>query len=404
MFSQNHKQTIVVSLVLLLFVWSIFGYTIWSERAQQTIGYWLLSVPVIALGGIFWLVTPLWREKEYVKPALAIVILNLIMIVVTVVKTSPTPAEILFLSCVGPQIFVLGYVLPKFFDESYQRNLLSAIGILLLICLLACLLIICFEIKEINGYKLFFTGYTPENFTRYSVFRNRNYEASFVQWLPALGVYLAQTAKNGRGRSVWYIIAFVALIHVVLTFSRSALLASAISLIPLLFYGWKKSPLVTVGSFVSLVGGVVLILLLSDFGYYKFFQNPLSMRDRDAYWVEVVQVMKTDYNWLTGVGYRGYLPQGYLPHNGFLTQILFFGVVGFVLWGGLVVERLLPLLRRLLNKDALSEPGAALEFSILGALAAELFGDKIVNPLYFTSFMFWLYLSGLHCSSRLASR
>lgn len=303
-------------------------------------------------------------------------------------KVSLAEKVVIYSIALQPLVFVA--MVPMILREADYRKMISLMMVVMTIAALFGLTAYFFQIEQMFGLPLFGNGFSREGFTRYGVFLNRNYEASFFQVIAPLSLYLYGNAN--KFRNLWIATFFIACVHIWLTYSRGAQLGFAISLTPLMTFIWLKKKPALFALLFAFMALVVASLKVDKFASYKYVQNLTAMRDRDLYWQDAVTYLHEQGHWLWGTGYRGYWPLGYMPHNLVITQVLYYGILAPILWVAMLWLSLRPYFKWTLLRDPFQEPRVFIASAILGLVVSDMFADHLSMGLYFTSAMYWFLM------------
>ena len=217
------------------------------------------------------------------------------------------------------------------------------------------------------------------------LYSNPNTAGAFLAFFPAIIVYLIRTG----GHRVFYALGFGAIaLNLLLTFSRSAQVVAIISLLPLAWHLARRRIWAA-----TAVAGALLVATLAVLASVAEFRNYLALGvtlgDRGTYWRALVpRVWEKP---VLGFGLLNVSYEGYTPHNIFLAQLLFYGVVGWLAFMAMLVA----LGRRV--AATVGELRERLDVRVLtsllvGALVQGLVEYIITFPLFFANSLFWLVL------------
>ncbi len=163
-------------------------------------------------------------------------------------------------------------------------------------------------------------GYTGGWFT------NPNCLASYIMAIPAISIFLSQSATTRLKAARWLALSICGLtsISLLLTFSRAAILSTMLGMIPLAVYALRqrKVPVFASVSFLFVLVGVLFFAQMR----FTTLGDPLSLSGRMDIWNSVSESLQR----LPFFGYgtfRG-TNTGETPHNVFLANLLFYGVPG----------------------------------------------------------------------------
>jgi hypothetical protein len=312
-------------------------------------------------------------------------------------------SQYLSLFSISGVVLCFAYLLPPIFaEEDFEwvlRGLVVLVGFYSVLCLYA----IVTKAQFLLGYKLFFNGYTKDNYFTYGIYTNRNQAAHFTLWVPAVCVALYQSAKRSRG--IWAGVGAATFLHVLLTFSRGSILGLLASLIPIFYLLYQKNRKLFFSTVALGMVGLVLLITFHDFARQKFLLKIMEKGNRDSYWMDSFAFLSQGVNWVWGSGLWGYWPGSVqpdqrvvtsLPHNSFFTYLLYFGVLGFVSYLLIFYDRL----RHLLEggvKGLLALPLStqAIFFSAVGLSVTAQVADILARPLYFPGLIFWFLVGFL---------
>jgi hypothetical protein len=162
----------------------------------------------------------------------------------------------------------------------------------------------------------------------------------------------------------------------------------------------RRALLYAIAAFIC---AIIIFLATHEFAFYKYVRTIFSLRDRGLYWQLSMDHIAENYNWLKGTGYLGFWPDNNRPHNGYLTQVIDFGIFGFLFFSSTIIYLFYLALhtgkapgeKRATGPFAYDLPSQLLFFMLLGIMTAELFSDTLATSLFFTPLIFWFFLGTL---------
>jgi O-antigen ligase len=294
----------------------------------------------------------------------------------------------------------LGTCLPSIFDaDDYELLFRGLIG-LFAVSAIASLWLVVADRANVFGYPV---QVPPDGrggrLSASGLFVQRNTIGSFLQYIPALIVYLlwyrptgSQPHPPARLRT-WLDIGALVLIsaHLLLTFSRSAHIVALLSLLPLLVGLWRTRARDAYAVAALVLAGVALALAaVPEFRDYA--RLGLMPRGRRSIWLGVLrQAVEQPFFGFGLLNLEFRAPaRTHTPHSAYLAQFAFFGIVGLALFLGVVAA-----FGRLVLQNLRSGDGRRpwpIVMVVCGALLQGLAEYIVTFPVFFSNSMFWICL------------
>jgi hypothetical protein len=228
---------------------------------------------------------------------------------------------------------------------------------------------------------------------------HRNTIGAFLQCVPAVALSLVAGRSAGERsrrselirRWVGIPALFLVFLHLALTFSRSSQIVALLSVLPFVAAGARERPRAArlLGAAIAIAAAIVLVSVTELRDYVGL---GWSMRGRESIWRAVVEALG-EHPWL-GFGLLNFefrTPyRSHTPHNVYLAQVAYFGVIGLGLFLGVLVA-----FGRLV-RDTLraARDRSTLAFALLlaGMLLQGLVEYIVTFPIFFANSMFWIVL------------
>ncbi len=314
-------------------------------------------------------------------------------------KLKQTEQIIIYSIALQPLVF-LGLI-PMILNELDYRRIISFLVLFMAFFCMFGLSVYFFQIEQMFGRALLANGFSPKGFSRFGVFLNRNYEASFFQVLAPLSMYLYGHAK--KLKPLWIGTFLIGCIHIWFTFSRGAQLGFAVALIPLFCALWLRKRRMLVASGLALTAVIAASLRFDKFASYKYLDQLTAMRDRDLYWKDAFVFLFEKNKWFWGTGYRGYWTLGYMPHNLFITQTLYYGILAPILWLTMLWLSLRSYCKLDYLREPFQEPRVFVASAVLGLMVSDMFADHLSMGLYFTAVLYWFLMGAAVAKKNLSA-
>jgi O-antigen ligase len=389
-------------LVLVLLVW-LLGSLLLASSVFSDVNDWLIGVRgfyvlhvlghLTIIGAAFSL--PSARRQILGQRAILISVIGYGALVAASTEfntTGTVPFRLVQAVLIPTTIVSLAICLPSIFSPSGYRTLFRIVIVILSVSSVASLVLMAVGADHVLGRELSHWGaYRGGRFAASGLFVNPNALGSLLEFFPAIIVYLIYAERR---HVVAHAVAFALIaVHLVLTFSRSAMGVAIVSLLPLAPGVVRRRRRLAYA--LAAVALVVLVVVWRMDSWY--LDLDLALRSRNRIWS--LTLARVQEKPLLGFGLLNVTlpvnlnvnPGGQTAHNLYLAQVLYFGWVGFVAF----ITMSVAFGRRVYASlaDLAGSPGArVLTAALIGVAWQGLLEYIITFPLFFTNSLFWIVL------------
>lgn len=397
-FFERHVTRVVAAGVLLLLIVTVLQNTIFADFTTPVTGTaryhaWHLGIHLGVM--MMAVLVPAFRRRliGFGTASLVTAAYGTVVVASTLINVEPMTKVRLIQSLLVPAtILSLGIALPAILEVEDYASIFRGVVMLFVVSAVVSLSVVAAGWTSVYGRMLVI----PEDgrggrLAASGLYTHRNTIGSFLQYIPALIVYLAARTESGllrarRRWSLWLYASAMAtiLIHLALTFSRSAQMVAAVSVLPFVV----RRPRVGRRFVVCLIGilaGVAILAIVSGPSLDRYLDFSYALHAREGYWIGALS--RVPDRPLLGWGLLNLTVDGQTPHNVYLTQLAYFGGMGFILFLGVIAAFARLVYANIATRDRLS---LMFVFLVIGVLIQGMVEYIVTFPIFFANSMFWI--------------